>query len=290
MNKQVLLAIFAHPDDESFGPGGTLAKHADQGYEVHICTLTDGAAGTADPDCWDCLNGYETLAERRIEELECAVRTLGARLHFLGYRDSGMKGDEANGHPDAFINQPEEQVTEQLTRLIRLLRPSIIITHDDTGGYFHPDHIAVHHAAMRAIKASADQSRFTTQLDQGLDTYDPPLVYGTVIPRRHIRTVVWMTKLTGQDPTRFGRNQDIDLTKIGKPDKLIHARIHVRDYLGTKYQASRCHGSQGGGIGSTNNKMSLTERFMFFLRKRSANWESFQQLRPTPKAGIKSNL
>lgn len=283
MSKHTLLATMAHPDDESFGPGGTLARYAAEGVEVHICTLTDGAAGTADPDCWDCLEGYKDLADRRLEELECAVEILGGTLHFMGYRDSGMKGDPANQHPGAFIKQPVEEIAGQLTCLIRQLRPDMVLTHDETGGYFHPDHIHVHHATIMAFEAAGDPSRYPEQIQDGLEPFAPQSLFCTVIPRTYIRYFVWLARLTGQDPSRFGRNQDIDLTRIGKPADQVHIQIDVRDHLSVKREASACHSSQGGGSGlSTRKGIKLRERVTFWLRQWFNNWESFQQIYPPP--------
>lgn len=283
MKQPVLLGIFAHPDDESFGPGGTLARYAAEGGAVHVCTLTDGAAGTADPDCWDCLEGYKDLAQRRVEELRCAVEILGGKLHFIGYRDSGMAGDPANDHPNAFIHQPREDVAGRITRLIRELQPDIMITHDDTGNYFHPDHIYTHHVVVAAFYAAGDPTRYPEQLADGLEPFKPPSLYAYVIPRTYIRYFVWLTRLSGQDPTRFGRNQDIDLTRVGKPPDQIHVRLRVREYLTIKQQASACHGSQGGGGGlSTRVGPSRRDQIMFWLRRWFNNWESFEQLYPLP--------
>jgi mycothiol S-conjugate amidase len=290
MKQPVLLGIFAHPDDESFGPGGTLARYAAEGVALHVCTLTDGAAGTADPGCWDCLEGYEDLAERRVAELRCAVEILGGRLHFMGYRDSGMAGDPANDHPDAFINQPLEEVAGRLTRLVRELRPDVVVTHDETGGYFHPDHIYTHRAAVAAFHAAGDPSRYPDQLADGLTPYQPSALYASVIPRTYIRYFVWLARLSGHDPARFGRNHDIDLTRVGKPADQIHVRLNVHDYLAIKQEAGACHGSQGGGSGlSTRAGRTLRERTIFWLRRRSNNWESFQQLYPEP-AGRRGGL
>jgi LmbE family N-acetylglucosaminyl deacetylase len=290
MKQPVLLGIFAHPDDESFGPGGTLARHAAEGFALHVCTLTDGAAGTADPDCWDCLEGYADLAARRLDELRCAVQILGGQLHWLGYRDSGMAGNPANDHPDALINRPLADVAGRLTRLIRELRPAIIITHDDTGNYFHPDHIYTHRATVTAFHAAGDPTCYPEQLADGLEPYQPAGLYAYVIPRAYIRYFVWLARLSGQDPAHFGRNHDIDLTRIGKPADQIHARVRVRPYLKIKQQASACHGSQGGGGGlSTRVGSTLRDRILFWLRRWFNNWESFQQLYPEP-AGRRHDL
>jgi LmbE family N-acetylglucosaminyl deacetylase len=269
--KKVLLAILAHPDDESFGPGATLARYAAEGVDVHICTLTDGAAGTADPDCDDCLEGYTDLAERRRGELACAVQILGATLHLFDYRDSGMAGDAANNHPDALIQQPLEKVAARLSGLMQKLQPDAILTHDDTGGYFHPDHIYAHRAAVAAYRATYP------------DESNAPSLYCSVIPRTFVRYFAWIGRLTGQDPTRFGQNKDIDLTQIGKPADQIHVRVDTRDYLSVKEQASACHTSQGGGTRLGGRKSFGLRRWIIaWLSKQFGKQELFQQLVPAP--------
>ena len=271
MRKRVLLAVLAHPDDESFGPGATLARYAAEGVDVHICTLTDGAAGTADPDCDDCLEGYKDLADRRRGELACAVEILGGTLHLFNYRDSGMAGDEANKHPDAFIKQPLEEVTERLSDLMRQLKPDVILTHDDTGGYFHPDHIYAHQATLAAYRATYPAETVA------------PSLYCSVIPRTFIRYFAWLGRLTGQDPTRFGQNKDIDLTRIGKPSDQIHVRVNIRNYLPIKEKASACHTSQGGGGRLSGRKSFGLRRWIIaWLSKQFGKQELFQQLIPPP--------
>ncbi|MEJ2751661.1 MAG: PIG-L family deacetylase [Chloroflexota bacterium] len=110
--KYTLLAVLAHPDDESFGLGGTLARYAREGVDVHIAIATDGVAGSV-------AEGYEdtlaTLVEVRKRELAEAVDVLGGTLHMLGFRDSGYIGDPANEHPQAFINIDPRISTERVT-------------------------------------------------------------------------------------------------------------------------------------------------------------------------------
>ncbi len=269
--KKVLLAILAHPDDESFGPGATLARYAAEGVDVHICTLTDGAAGTADPDCDDCLEGYRDLADRRRGELACAVDILGATLHLLDYRDSGMSGDEANQHPDALIQQPLDKVAQRLSGLMHELQPDVILTHDDTGGYFHPDHIYAHQATLAAYRATYP------------DETKAPGLFCSVIPQTFVRYFAWIGRLTGQDPTRFGQNKDIDLTQIGKPADQIHVRVDTRDYMSVKERASACHTSQGGGGRLSGRKSFGLRRWIIArLSRQFSRQELFQQLIPAP--------
>ncbi|GAP61938.1 hypothetical protein ARMA_0361 [Ardenticatena maritima] len=241
-----LLGIFAHPDDESFGPGATLAKYAREGVDVHVCIVTDGAAGTWDPQAADEAE-HASLAEVRRRELECACRALGATLHQFGYRDSGMEGAPDNKHPDSLYQADLDEVAHDIVRLVREVRPHVIITHDPTGGYFHPDHIKVNHAVQRAWARMGDPDAYRDLLAEGYEPWQPARLYYTVIPRSRIKWFIRILRLRGQDPRRFGRNGDIDLTRLGVPDDEIHVRLYVEPYLDVKEQASACHRSQGGG-------------------------------------------
>ncbi|RIK37901.1 MAG: GlcNAc-PI de-N-acetylase, partial [Chloroflexi bacterium] len=104
-HKPTLLGIFAHPDDESFGPGGTLARYAAEGKDVHVIIATDGIAGSIEDA--NAVNGHATLAQARSRELSNAAVALGVTsIWSLPYRDSGMRDSEDNQHPDALIQQP----------------------------------------------------------------------------------------------------------------------------------------------------------------------------------------
>ncbi len=133
-----LLAVLAHPDDESYGIGGTLARYVAEGVEVHVAIATDGAAGSID-EKWQ--GDRSRLIDARAQELKNAADVLGVHLHLLGYRDSGYINDPANKHPAAFINSDDEETVCRIVQLIRDIRPQVVITHDETGGYYHPDHI-----------------------------------------------------------------------------------------------------------------------------------------------------
>jgi LmbE family N-acetylglucosaminyl deacetylase len=235
-----LLAILAHPDDESFGPGGTLSRYASAGVEVHIAIATDGAAGSV-------AEGHEeshaNLVEVRSKELDAAVAILGATLHRLGYRDSGMTADPANEHPEAFINADTEEAIGRVVRLIRQIRPHVIITHDETGGYYHPDHIMCWKVVTPAFHAAGDPNQYP----EAGEPYQPQRLYYTAMPKRWIQFFSLIMRLRGQDPSQAGRNKDIDLTKLGMPNERIHARIDIRPTWEVKQRASAEHASQGGG-------------------------------------------
>ena len=121
-DKRALLAVLAHPDDESFGPGGTLAKYAAEGVAVWLVCGTDGDAGTVDAEM---LAGYASTAQLRAAELCCAAQTLGLKgVDWLGYRDSGMAGSPDNQHPNSLVQAPLERVAGQIVASIRKHRPT----------------------------------------------------------------------------------------------------------------------------------------------------------------------
>ncbi len=153
-----LLVAFAHPDDESFGPAGTLVRYASQGVAVHYVCATRGEAGDVAPEL---LEGYDSLAELRTAELCCAAGYLGlAAVHILDYHDSGMEDTPENQNPASLMQAPLEDVAEKITRLIRQIQPQVVLTHDPTGGYFHPDHIKIHRATTLAFHAAGSLDRF----------------------------------------------------------------------------------------------------------------------------------
>jgi len=270
MTEQTLLAVFAHPDDESFGPGGTLAKYAAEGADVHVAIATDGAAGSV-------AEGYEglreQLAEVRKEELEAAAGILGVELHMLGYRDSGYIDDPANEHPEAFINVDRGEAAGRIVGLIRDLRPRVVLTHDETGGYYHPDHIMAHEITTTAFHEAGDPDRYP---EIGPAPYQPERLYYSVIPNRWLKFYTLLMRLHGKDPTRGGRNEDIDLTRLGRSQDELDARINVYRYWDRKQAAGAQHRSQGGGT-------SMSRLLPQWLEKRLFSTEYFIRAFPPPQ-------
>ncbi len=238
-----MLVVLAHPDDESFGMGGSLAKYAAEGVEVHVVIATDGAVGSV-------AEGFEDAREKLVEvrrvELERATAILGAQLHRLEYRDSGMRGDPGNDHPSAFIRCDDQAAIGRIVRLIREIRPQVVVTHDETGGYFHPDHIRCWQIVTAAFEQAGDPTRYP---ELNLPAFRPERLYYTAFSNRWVKLFVWIARLRRQDPTRFGRNHDIDLTKLGIPAARLHAHINFRRYWDVRNEASSAHASQGGGGG-----------------------------------------
>ncbi|MDX1663533.1 MAG: PIG-L deacetylase family protein [Candidatus Promineifilaceae bacterium] len=273
MAKRRLMAVLAHPDDESFGPGGTLARYADEGADVHVVICTDGAAGSVIEAYADA---RERLAEIRRQELEGATGVLGVQLHMLGYRDSGYIGDPAGEHPEAFVNVNEEEAAARIVHLIRSVRPQVVITHDETGGYFHPDHIKAHAVTVRAFHAAGDGDA----LPRAGAPYQPQRLYFTAISGRRLRLYTLSMRLRGRDPTRVGRNNDIDLTRLGRPRGELHGRINIDRYWKRKQEASAQHESQGGGTGGFGRSLPV------WLRKWLLSTEYFVRAYPSPEKGV----
>ena len=263
-----ILSILAHPDDESFGMGGTLAYYAHQGVEVHLICATRGEAGMMDPEF---MEGYDSVASRREAELRCAAEQLGLKnVYFLDYRDSGMEGTPENEHPNAFINAPLKEVTEKLVRYIREFKPDVILTFDPVGGYHHPDHIYIQRATTAAFHAAGDPEKFP----EAGAPFQPGKLYYHIFPRGFVRAAVRVIRLLGQDPTKFGRNKDIDLEQLaGDEDYPAHVQISYNNVKDLKEKASNCHASQ-------INFSSQSPWIMQLIRKVTSGKDQFMQAYP----------
>jgi len=239
-NAKVLLSVLAHPDDESFGMGGTLALYARQGWEVYLVCATRGEAGTVDPHH---LEGFASIAELREGELRCAAQHLGLKnVFFLDYHDSGMPGMAANQHPQAQINAPIEAVAAKVVKYIRELKPEVVVTFDPIGGYRHPDHIHIHQATVLAFEKAADAS-FAPAAGS---PFQPGKLYFHTIPRGFLKLAVRLIRLFGGNPAKWGRNKDIDLASLAEVNFPTHVRIDYTKVSEQKTLASACHASQGG--------------------------------------------
>lgn len=237
-----LLISFAHPDDESFGMGGVIAYYVARGIEVSLICSTNGDVGTVDPEF---MRDYDTVADLRLAELRCAADMLGIKnVITYGYRDSGMMGTPENEHPDCLWQEDEAVVVEKIVRDIRRLRPHVIVTFDPWGGYGHPDHIYMHRATTKAFHAAADPDQFPDQIVAGLEPYQPEKLYYNTFPRLIVQLRIWQARLSGQDPRRMGRNQDLDMIAILDRSLPAHAAIPVAAYRAAWDAASDCHASQ----------------------------------------------
>ena len=157
-----LMAVHAHPDDESSKGAATMARYAREGVEVLVCTLTGGERGDILNSAMDRPEVRADLAAVRREEMTRAREILGVGQAFLGFTDSGLpEGDPKPPLPEGcFALVPVEEAAAPLVRAVREFRPHVILTYDESGGYPHPDHIKTHEVSVVAFEAAADPDRY----------------------------------------------------------------------------------------------------------------------------------
>ena len=238
MTRRCLLAVLAHPDDETFGCGGLLAKYAAEGVKVTLICATRGEVGEiSEPS----LANPENLAQVRERELRAACDVLGiGELFILGYRDSGMRGTPDNRHPQALCQASRQEVAGRIVEIIRQVRPQVMVTFDPNGGYGHPDHIAVHHATKEAFSAAGDAAGYVQQMRNGLEPYQPRKLYYVTFPRSMVRAFQEAIIAAGIQ-SDFS---DLDPETIGVPDGDITTVVDVGGYVGQKEGAALCHRTQ----------------------------------------------
>jgi len=157
---RTLVAIHAHPDDESSKGAGTVAACVDAGVRAVLVTVTGGEAGDIlNPKVDPSVAGR--LGEVRRRELMDAAAIIGYdEVVLLGYRDSGMPGSEANADPAALVNADCDHALERLVAIVRRERPQVLLGYDSHEFYPHPDHLCVHRLACEVFEAAADPARF----------------------------------------------------------------------------------------------------------------------------------
>ncbi len=276
-NEKVLLAVLAHPDDETFGMGGTLALYAHQGVKVHLVCATRGEVGEIPEGMMD---GYKSVADLREDELTQAGKTLGlSSINFLGYRDSGMPGSPDNLHAQALAAADLDEVTGKVVHFIRLLRPQIVLTFDPIGGYRHPDHIAIQKATEKAFYEAADIKKFPGDLS----AYTAQKLYFHTMPKGFLRFGILLMRLMGRDPHKFGRNGDIDLAAIAEVSFPKNAVIDYRSVAEIRELAAACHASQGGTQITSGGLIGRIRRFF-------GSKDLFMRAYPTPTKRIERDL
>jgi N-acetyl-1-D-myo-inositol-2-amino-2-deoxy-alpha-D-glucopyranoside deacetylase len=229
-----MLLVHAHPDDETINNGATMAMYADLGAEVTLITCTRGEEGEVlIPELAHlAANQSDALGPHREIELADAMRALGVSDHrFLGtdslkFRDSGMMGTEPNNRPDVFWQAQVDSAADLLVTVIDEIKPHVLITYDEFGGYGHPDHIQAHRVAMRASEKSEWQI---------------PKIYWNVMPKSVIQSGIDAMKKVGSD---FMGVESADELPFAKDDSFVHALIDGNKYVDKKMDAMRAHATQ----------------------------------------------
>ena len=240
-----LLLIHAHPDDETIGNGATMARYVAEGARVTLLTCTLGEEGEVlvpelaqlAVDQADQLGGY------RIWELRGAMDDLGVTdIRFLGgagrYRDSGMMGTPANEKPRAFWNADLGEAVAHAVAVVREVRPQVLVTYDENGGYGHPDHIQAHRVAMGAVTAAADPAY---RPDLG-DAWAVSKVYWNCLPRSVLQQGIDALKAAGHE-SFFGVDSADDLP-FAVDDAAVTAAVDGRRFSTEKDAAMRAHPTQ----------------------------------------------
>jgi N-acetyl-1-D-myo-inositol-2-amino-2-deoxy-alpha-D-glucopyranoside deacetylase len=240
-----LLLVHAHPDDETIGTGATMAKYAAEGALVTLVTCTLGEEGEIlVPDLADLASDRrDALGQHRIGELAEACAALGVRDHrFLGgpgrWRDSGMMGTPQNDRPDVFWQADLDEAVGELVRVIREVRPQVVITYDENGGYGHPDHIQAHRVTVAAFDRAGDPS----YRPEAGEPWQPSRLYWTAFPKSVLQAGIDHLKERG-DTSFFGVDSADDLP-FGTPDDLVTTEIDAREHLPAKVAAMRAHATQ----------------------------------------------
>ncbi|MET7294339.1 N-acetyl-1-D-myo-inositol-2-amino-2-deoxy-alpha-D-glucopyranoside deacetylase [Streptomyces griseoloalbus] len=230
-----LLLVHAHPDDESINNGATMARYAAEGVHVTLVTCTLGERGEVIPPELGHLSGA-ALGGHRLGELKDAMRALGvADVRLLGgagrYCDSGMMGLADNDDPGCFWQADVDQAAGLLAEVIREVRPQVLVTYDDHGGYGHPDHIQAHRVAMRAVELAAGSG------------WEIPKVYWNRVPRSVAEES--FARLHDDLPRLpFDKAADLDDVPGVVPDEQVTTAIDGTAHAAAKAAAMRAHATQ----------------------------------------------
>jgi N-acetyl-1-D-myo-inositol-2-amino-2-deoxy-alpha-D-glucopyranoside deacetylase len=243
-----MLLVHAHPDDETIGTGAVMARYAREGAHVTLLTCTLGELGEVlvpelaglAADRGDQLGGY------RIGELAAAMQALGVTDHrFLGgagtWRDSGMMDTAGNDDPRAFwaCAKDESRFDEavgQAVAVIRELRPQVLVTYDENGGYGHPDHIMAHRVAMAAARRAAQPG------GEG-EPWAIAKIYWSALPKSVLQRGIDALRASGDD-TFFDGVESADDLPMGDPDDEVTAAVDGREFAEAKRDAMRAHATQ----------------------------------------------
>ena len=244
-----LMAVHAHPDDESSKGAATMARYVREGVEVLVCTLTGGERGDILNPAMERPDVRANLTEIRRAEMAKAREILGVQQRFLGFTDSGLpEGDPLPPLPDGcFALMPLEKAARPLVEAVREFRPHVMLTYDENGGYPHPDHIKTHQVAVEAFEAAADPDRYP-----GCgEPWQPLKLYYFLTFHRARLTALHeeMVRSGGESPyadriAEWAKEEEEDIAAAKQPPHEITTRIRCGDYFEVRNQALIAHATQ----------------------------------------------
>jgi LmbE family N-acetylglucosaminyl deacetylase len=226
-----LMAVHAHPDDESSSTGGVLATYSGQGLRTVVVTCTNGEFGDAPGGVKPGEDGHDeqAVAQLRLAELRQACKILGVTdLETLGYHDSGMPDWDYKDRPEAFCNVPLAEVTERVGALMEKYRPQVVVSYDADGPYQHPDHV---HAARAAAAAAAA-------------TGIPAKFYLTAMRPSSWRKIWDALRELGEDVPGPREVSDEMRAQMEEAERRITTTVDIRPVLALKREALFAHSSQ----------------------------------------------
>ena len=243
MNEKRMLLVHAHPDDETINNGATMAMYAKSGVGITLVTCTRGEEGEVlVPDLAHLASSQtDGLGKHRETELANAMSELGVTDHrFLGapdknWRDSGMMGTEPNNRADVFWQADLDEAAGYLVKIIREVKPQVLVTYDEMGGYGHPDHIQAHRVAMRGAELAADANFGTGE------PWEISKIYWNTMPKSVIAEGMAKMKEIGSD---FFGAENVDDLPFAKPDELVTTLIDGTKYIDEKMAAMKAHPTQ----------------------------------------------
>jgi mycothiol S-conjugate amidase len=237
-----LMAVHAHPDDESSKGAATMARYAREGVDVLVCTLTGGERGDILNKAMERPEVRENLTAVRRAEMDRAREILGVRQEFLGFTDSGLpEGDPLPPLPEGcFALEPLEAAARPLVQAVRAFRPQVILGYDENGGYPHPDHVKCHEVTVEAFEAAADPDRYpgTGEPWQPLKLY----YFATFHKARFMALHEEMVRRGIESP--FAERLDEWVDNPDKPGLEITTRVPCGDYFEIRDQALLAHATQ----------------------------------------------
>lgn len=234
-----LLHVHAHPDDESSKGAASTARYVSEGVEVHVATCTGGERGSILNPRFD-REVTDMVAERR-REMAAAAEILGIQQHWLGFVDSGWHGGDPNAALPAgcFADEPLEESLRVLVALVRSVRPQVMTTYDESGGYAHPDHVQCHHLAVAAFEAAGDATRFP---EAGPAWQPAKLYYHHAFNHSRLQALHDAMVASGQEWPRSG-----PFSLLGKRREdsgRVTTRVRCDDYFDVRDAALRAHATQ----------------------------------------------
>jgi mycothiol S-conjugate amidase len=237
-----LMAVHAHPDDESSKGAATMARYADEGARVLVVTLTGGERGDILNPAMDLPEVHGRIHEIRIDEMAKAAEVLGVEQLWLGFVDSGLpEGDPPPPLPEGcFALEPLEVPTEALVRVIREFKPHVMTTYDENGGYPHPDHIRCHEVSVAAYEAAGDYRLFP---DAGTPWNVSKLYYNHGFLRQRMQVLQDEFAKHGQEGpfAKWLEKWDPDDDLLSKR---VTTRIECSKYFAQRDEALLAHATQ----------------------------------------------